>query len=71
MPDGRTAADGYEALRQYDKNLDNEINPEDAVYHTLCVWRDLNQDGISQEGELFGLAELGIHSLRLKHQNTR
>lgn len=39
----------------------------------LKVLRDLNQDGVSQEGELFALKDLNIQSLDVTYQdvNTR
>jgi hypothetical protein len=54
------ASNGYQALAQHDSNHDGQINSQDAVYSQLRVWRDLNQDGISQTGELQTLQSLGI-----------
>lgn len=34
---------------------------------SLRVWRDLNQDGISQSGELFTLADAGVLYLSLQY----
>jgi hypothetical protein len=36
----------------------------------LHIWRDLNQNGETDEGELFTLDELGITSLNLKYTNS-
>ena len=63
MSNGQKAANGYEALADLDGNADGVINNADAAWGQLRVWRDLNQDGISQAGELKTLAELGIASL--------
>lgn len=60
---GGTTADGFAALRQEDSNLDGKIDSLDANWSKLRVWRDLNQDGVSQSNELFTLAALGIASL--------
>jgi hypothetical protein len=30
---------------------------------SLQVWRDLNEDGVTQAGELFSLADVGIASI--------
>ena len=46
------ASNGYQAIGQYDSNGDGQINSTDTIYSQLRVWRDLNQDGISQAGEL-------------------
>ena len=68
LKDGSLAANGFAALAEHDENGDGKIDAQDAVFHQLKVWRDLNQDGISQEGELFTLEQLGIQSLDLNHQ---
>ncbi|WP_115217740.1 hypothetical protein [Suttonella indologenes] len=68
LKDGSLAPTGFAALAEHDDNGDGKIDTQDAVFEQLKVWRDLNQDGISQEGELFTLAELGIQSLDLNHQ---
>ncbi|WCM96766.1 hypothetical protein M5C96_20475 [Acidovorax sp. GBBC 1281] len=59
---GRTLAyaNGYEALAAEDGNGDKVIDANDAVYSQLRIWKDTNQDGISQAGELHTLADLGI-----------
>jgi hypothetical protein len=62
---GGNAADGFAALRQEDTNSDGVVNATDARWNDLRIWRDLNQDGNSQEGELFTLASLGIASINV------
>ena len=71
LSNGSRAEHGYAALAQHDLNQDGIIDSRDAVFQQLRVWRDLNQDGISQQGELFTLQETGIASLNLAYQNTR
>ncbi|WP_050462159.1 calcium-binding protein [Herbaspirillum autotrophicum] len=60
---GGYAADGFHALAQQDSNRDGMVDMHDSNWHQLQVWRDLNQDGISQDNELFTLAQAGIASL--------
>lgn len=60
-----TAADGFAALKALDSNNDNKITSADTQYSKLRVWRDLNQDGVSQANELFTLAGLKITSISL------
>ena len=60
-PDGKMT-DGFDALRQEDTNQDGKVDNQDARWSQLRVWRDLNQDGISQADELFTLDHLGITS---------
>jgi hypothetical protein len=62
---GGTAADGFAALAQEDTNHDGLVNASDARFANLRLWRDLNQDGISQTGELFTFASQGIVSLKV------
>ena len=62
---GGKAADGFAALAGQDSNLDGAVNALDANFANLQVWQDLNQDGVSQAGELKTLTELGIASLNL------
>jgi hypothetical protein len=63
--DGTLAMNGFDALADLDANEDGVVDAEDAAFNQVKVWRDLNQDGISQANELFSLAELGIASIDL------
>ncbi|UQZ88093.1 hypothetical protein C4J81_02250 [Deltaproteobacteria bacterium Smac51] len=65
---GDTCLDAFEALAQEDTNGDGVVDSNDANWGDLRVWRDLNQDGISQECELFTLDELGITSISTDKQ---
>ncbi len=67
---GSRLADGYSALREFDSNHDGVINKNDTHFEKIKVWRDLNQDGISQPDELFTLTELQIAQLNLEHQQV-
>ena len=58
-------ADGYAALAAYDENQDGRIDAQDAVYAQLAVWQDKNGNGISEAGEVLGLAEAGIAAIDL------
>jgi len=65
---GSKAADGFAALSDVDSNHDGAIDANDAndaQFADLKVWRDLNQDGVSQAGELFTLGDLGIASISI------
>ena len=44
---------GFEALAQEDSNGDGLVNHLDDNWQHLKVWCDLNQDGITNEGESF------------------
>ncbi len=69
LANGTKAADGFVALRDIDSNGDSKINAADTAFSELKIWRDANQDGISQANELSTLAELGIESLNATAAN--
>ncbi|QFT68647.1 Bifunctional hemolysin/adenylate cyclase precursor [Labrenzia sp. THAF35] len=62
---GGAGQSGFEALSAYDLNEDGVIDNQDAVYSDLRIWRDLDGDAVTDEGELFTLAELDIASINL------
>lgn len=63
LSDGSAAANGFAALADLDANSDGVVDASDAAFSRLRVWRDLNQDGVSQADELFTLDQQGIQSL--------
>ncbi len=65
LSNGKIAANGFTALRDLDSNTDGIIDASDAAFAQLKVWRDLNQDGISQTEELQTLEQAGIASINL------
>lgn len=65
LTNGQKAADGYAALRDLDSNSDGQITALDARFADLRVWRDLDQDGMSDAGELQTLAQAGITQIGL------
>ncbi|WP_320158052.1 calcium-binding protein, partial [Psychrobacter fozii] len=68
--DGTNAAHGFAALAELDTNSDGVVDANDENFGDLKVWRDLNQDGVSQVDELFSLDEVGIKSLNLSYEDT-
>jgi hypothetical protein len=56
------ATQGFDALKDLDSNADGFITNLDTAFAELKVWQDLNQDGISQAGELKTLTQQGISS---------
>ena len=65
LPDGSKAAHGFAALKALDSNNDNVFSALDARFADVRLWRDLDQDGISDAGELQGLAAGGVASINL------
>jgi len=70
LKNGERAANGYQALKELDDNGDGKVDTADSAFAKLRVWRDLNQDGISQEGELLTLNEAKVKALNLANKNT-
>jgi hypothetical protein len=62
---GGSFADSLSALASLDGNHDGKIDASDAEFNDLVVWQDANHDGVSDPGELSGLASLGISSISL------
>nr|MCU0773521.1 heme utilization protein [Ideonella sp.] len=65
LADGTRAGHGYNALAQEDTNQDGRIDANDAHFHELRLWTDADRDGLTDEGELRGLVDLGVVSLDL------
>ncbi|MFN4041890.1 MAG: calcium-binding protein [Brevundimonas sp.] len=59
------AAGGFAALAALDTNKDGVVNASDARFGELRIWRDANQDGYTDEGELHSLSDMGILSINL------
>jgi Ca2+-binding RTX toxin-like protein len=70
LSDGTTAQDGYQALKEYDINLDGKIDIHDDVFSQLKIWNDINYNGVSEEGELSSLSELGIKSISVNGESS-
>jgi Ca2+-binding RTX toxin-like protein len=64
------ATNGYEALKAYDLNDDNVIDSKDEIYDKLLLWKDSNQNAITDKGELIKLKDSGIVSIDLNYKNT-
>ena len=57
-----------EALRSLDVNLDGVVDAADGQFADLQVWRDANDDGVSQADELLSLVDLGIVSISVQEE---
>src|SRR5574337_1036618 len=65
LSNGEKATDGFAALKDLDSNGDNIFDASDAQFANVRLWRDLDQDGVSDAGELISLADAGIASIDL------
>ncbi|WP_282957190.1 calcium-binding protein, partial [Xanthomonas theicola] len=66
LSSGSNSTSGFAALADLDSNKDGIFDRLDADFSNARVWRDLNQDGVSQSNELFTFGQLGIASIALK-----
>ncbi len=62
---GDLVTDGFTILSAYDTNADGVIDASDTQFADLLVWQDVNQNAISEETELYSLADLDIVSIDL------
>jgi hypothetical protein len=75
-PPAGVERNGFLALAEFDKPAnggdgDGMISGGDAVFQELRLWRDANHNGVSDAGELHGLASLGVVSLHLDYRESR
>lgn len=67
---GGVAANGFDALAQYDGNADDVIDAGDPIWSSLLLWTDLNHDGISQASELALLSASAVTAIGLDYHWT-
>jgi len=70
LSNGQKATCGFAALADLDSNHDGQFSSLDAQFANVRLWRDLDQDGISDTGELQTLADAGIASISLSSTAT-
>jgi Ca2+-binding RTX toxin-like protein len=70
MDDLSGARSDLEGLRAFDTNLNGLFDRGDARFSEFVVWRDFNQDGVSQAGELASVFDSGIIAVNLTLQTT-
>ncbi|WP_155993847.1 Ig-like domain-containing protein [Sulfurovum sp. AR] len=68
LADGTFAAEGYEALAQYDSNGDSIIDSKDDNFSDLLLWKDVNQDGKSTPDELITLQQSVVQAIHLDRE---
>ena len=70
LKNGNYANSGFQALAEYDDDLNGIINAHDEVYNRLLLWQDKNNDGISTEDELMSLSNAGISAINLGYERV-
>lgn len=59
------AKNEFDALAALDSNKDGKLDKTDKRFGELKVWRDTNQNGVTDTGELVSLGDLGIVEIGL------
>lgn len=72
LESGRAAADGFEALAQYDAlslggNGDGRISAGDRVWSRLRLWVDTDHDGVCVAAEIGPIAQYGVVEVPLTY----
>ena len=70
LSSGSKAANGFQALAQYDGNADGRIDANDSIWADLKIWNDRDGNGLSWQGELFNLSDFNITSISLVSSPT-
>jgi hypothetical protein len=65
-----TTDSGFNRLQPLDTNGDGWISSADTNFASLQVWRDLDQDGMSDSNELFSLNQMGIARINTSYSRV-
>jgi Ca2+-binding RTX toxin-like protein len=65
LAEKENAKSAWDGLGVLDANKDGKINATDARFGDLKVWQDANHNGVSDQGELHSLGDLGIKEISL------
>jgi hypothetical protein len=65
-----TAQTDMEAVAEvFDTNKDGVLDAQDEQWDQFAVWQDADSDGVTDEGELVSLSELGVESIALTYND--
>lgn len=67
LSNGQKATNGFEALKDLDSNNNNVFDSSDTAWNQVKVWKDANQNGKVDSGELLSL----VSFLRERENQTR
>ena len=64
-----SAQTDLEAIAEvFDTNQDGVLDAQDERFDEFAVWQDADSDGVTDEGELSSLTDLGIESIELTYR---
>jgi len=64
---GSSKGDGFAKLAGFDSNGDGVVDAKDADFASLKVWRDVNGNHQTDDGELMSLADAGLVGLSISY----
>ncbi len=65
-----TAQTDMEAVAEvFDTNQDGVLDAQDDQFDQFTVWQDADSDGVTDEGELTSLVDLGVESISLNYND--
>jgi Ca2+-binding RTX toxin-like protein len=67
---GGAAANGFAVLASWDDNADGRIDANDALWTSLRIWRDGNDDGVSEPDEITLLSDQGLTAISTVYVNA-
>lgn len=67
---GSEITGAYNSLAEFDFNDDGVIDGNDTVWDQLTMWVDANSDGVTDDGELKTMADLGMESIDLTYETV-
>ncbi|MEQ1662143.1 MAG: putative Ig domain-containing protein [Thiobacillus sp.] len=70
LTNGTKAANGFDAIKELDNNNDGKVDSSDTAFASLKIWKDLDVDGETSEGELLSLADAGVQSINVGYTNS-
>ncbi|MFC5771574.1 EF-hand domain-containing protein [Thauera sinica] len=65
---GLERGEGYGKLAAFDSNGDGVVDSRDENFDRLLIWQDLDQNGVSDEGELRGLTAANITEVVVEYR---
>ena len=67
LADGSNADNGFAALAELDSNHDGAVDVLDAEFSQLRVWKATDGNATMSDGELLGLDEAGVQSIKVAY----
>ncbi|MDE2400198.1 MAG: hypothetical protein KGL90_00845 [Burkholderiales bacterium] len=70
LANGTFASNGFQAIAALDSNADGKVDSADAAWSELRIWRDADEDGQTEGGELLTMADAGVTAINTPYSNA-